>query len=173
MVRLHSTIISIWLFLSVCSLASCSSGDWNMESGCYPDDPAKWVVCNKELGYTLWYPRWIECGKTECDVEVYTYKSLPSPHCENIGVSTPEVNGDAERGIRTIRGEVDEVADGSQPTPNCLVKSIYPEKNPLPYQSSYALCSEKGGRQVFICIQQVTDDPALANSILDTFRWTN
>ncbi len=38
--------------------------------------------------------------------------------------------------------------------------------------SAYALCSEKDGKTVVICVSQVTDDPDLARSIFETFRWT-
>lgn len=38
--------------------------------------------------------------------------------------------------------------------------------------SAYALCSEKNGKTVVICISQVTDDPDLAEQIFETFRWT-
>ena len=38
--------------------------------------------------------------------------------------------------------------------------------------AAYALCSEKDGKTVVICVSQVTDDPDLARSIFETFRWT-
>jgi hypothetical protein len=37
--------------------------------------------------------------------------------------------------------------------------------------SAYALCSEKDGKTVLICISQVTDNPDLAKQIFETFRW--
>ena len=36
----------------------------------------------------------------------------------------------------------------------------------------YAFCSEKDGKTVVICINQMTDNPALAKEIFETFRWT-
>jgi len=38
--------------------------------------------------------------------------------------------------------------------------------------SAYALCSEKDGKRVVVCIQQMTDNPKLAEEIFSTFRWT-
>jgi hypothetical protein len=41
-----------------------------------------------------------------------------------------------------------------------------------PPASVYALCSEKDGKTVVICISQMTDNPQLAEEIFKTFRWT-
>ena len=38
--------------------------------------------------------------------------------------------------------------------------------------SRYALCSEKDGKTVVICISQMSDNPKLAEDIFKTFRWT-
>jgi hypothetical protein len=37
--------------------------------------------------------------------------------------------------------------------------------------STYALCSEKDGKMVGICLYQQTDNPQLAEDIFSTFRW--
>ena len=37
--------------------------------------------------------------------------------------------------------------------------------------AGYALCSEKDGKTVIICISQMKDDPDLAKEIFETFRW--
>lgn len=39
--------------------------------------------------------------------------------------------------------------------------------------SAYAFCAEKGGKAVAICIQQMTDDEAMAKQIFESFRWTD
>ena len=39
-------------------------------------------------------------------------------------------------------------------------------------QAAYALCSEKDGKTVVICISQMTDNPEQAKEIFETFRWT-
>lgn len=41
-----------------------------------------------------------------------------------------------------------------------------------PSGTGYALCSEKDGKTVVICISQMTDNPKLAEDIFKTFRWT-
>jgi hypothetical protein len=38
--------------------------------------------------------------------------------------------------------------------------------------TAYALCSEKDGKRVVVCVQQMTDNPKLAKEIFSTFRWT-
>jgi hypothetical protein len=38
--------------------------------------------------------------------------------------------------------------------------------------SAYAMCSEKDGKTVVICISQMKDDPEMAKQIFETFRWT-
>ncbi len=38
--------------------------------------------------------------------------------------------------------------------------------------SAYALCSERDGKTVVICLSQMTDDPKMAEEIFSTFRWT-
>lgn len=39
-------------------------------------------------------------------------------------------------------------------------------------QGAYALCSEKDGKVVVICISQITDNSDLAKQIFSTFHWT-
>lgn len=38
--------------------------------------------------------------------------------------------------------------------------------------SAYALCSERGDKRVVVCVEQLTDDPQLAEEIFRSFRWT-
>jgi hypothetical protein len=97
-------------------------------------------------------------------VQIDFYHLSPSLHCKEIGVSNPEMK--EQDGIQIVRGKVDFPSDYSltELQPDCRVYR--------PYTTSYILCSEKNDVQVAICIHQVTDDPALAHSILDTFRWS-
>ena len=41
----------------------------------------------------------------------------------------------------------------------------------LSNDAAYALCSEKDGKTVLICISQMTDNPELAEEIFKTFKW--
>jgi len=43
----------------------------------------------------------------------------------------------------------------------------------LSNDAAYVLCSGRNGKTVLICISQVTDNPALAEQIFMTFRWTD
>jgi hypothetical protein len=38
--------------------------------------------------------------------------------------------------------------------------------------AAYALCSEKDGKRVVVCVQQMMDDPEMAEAIFSTFKWT-
>ena len=44
------------------------------------------------------------------------------------------------------------------------------EGTPLP-KAVYAFCSEKEKKTIVICINQMTDNPALAQQIFESFRW--
>jgi|GEM_PF-4892855 len=61
------------------------------------------------------------------------------------------------------------------PSTICTPPELWGEKwytrTPEQY-AAYALCSEKDGKRVVICIQQMTDNPALAEEIFSTFKWT-
>ncbi len=43
---------------------------------------------------------------------------------------------------------------------------------PIVSGAGYALCSEKDGKTVVICISQMTDNSKQAKEIFETFRWT-
>ena len=85
-----------------------------------------------------------------------------------IGVSQPspltDANGKAEWGRVTYWDRFPHDVGFSEPEPHCRPASGN--------GNAYALCSEKNGKTVVICISQVTDDPALAKQIFETFRWT-
>lgn len=42
----------------------------------------------------------------------------------------------------------------------------------LSNDAAYALCSTKNGKTVVVCVEQVTDNPKLAEEIFSTFKWT-
>lgn len=50
-----------------------------------------------------------------------------------------------------------------QPEPLCPPET--------PFTGSYAFCSEYEGKTVVVCIDQQTDNPAMAEEIFRTFRW--
>ncbi len=99
-------------------------------------------------------------------VRVDIYHSSTSPYCQNLGVSDPMVSSSASAAV-IMYGRVDfwEITKGDfdlKDRPTCFPAG----------GTSYALCSEHAGKQVLICISQVTDNPALAKQIFDSFRWT-
>jgi hypothetical protein len=59
------------------------------------------------------------------------------------------------------------------PLVNCPQEEYWSGKGCQGPGSAYALCSEKDGKTVVICISQMTDDPQLAEDIFKTFRWTD
>ena len=123
------------------------------------------------------------------EYDVYLFGSLEADNCKNLGVSKPTVIEDKAKDIKTQWGRVD-FWDKSQdvpigPQPVCEPLTIYSmgpgttaerweewERSPQRGQGYYALCSEHDGKQVLICISQVTDNPTLAKQIFDSFRWT-
>lgn len=51
-------------------------------------------------------------------------------------------------------------------------ENVVCKKDGIPPPSEvYALCSEKDGKRVLICISQMTDNPGLAEEMFRTFRW--
>jgi len=66
-------------------------------------------------------------------------------------------------------------APGTQPLcrPPVLEWSFFGEMEykRISDDAAYALCSEKDGKRVLICISQMTDNPQLAEEIFRTFRW--
>jgi hypothetical protein len=56
-------------------------------------------------------------------------------------------------------------------TPDCTDRQLF-EGKCKSTAATYAFCSQKDGTTVAICINQMTDNPALAQQIFETFRWT-
>ncbi len=101
---------------------------------------------------------------------IFEGSSMDSCDSMIIGIPLPEVEYRKDDEY-FIWGKVDLMQDGSIYPPSCASHSMYPEKDHSPHKFSYALCSDKGEKTVFICIKQVTDNPELAEQIFDTFRW--
>lgn len=53
------------------------------------------------------------------------------------------------------------------------IQNEYPFCRPPSKGNTYAFCAEKDGKAVAICIQQMTDDEAMAKQIFESFRWTD
>ena len=95
-------------------------------------------------------------------IEFHPISSPCSP--SEIGVSKPLFGKNAE-GKVMISGKVDFPLDYE-------LKPLVPDCRPYkPVSAVYILCTENNGRRVAICLQQITDNPGLAEQIFKTFRW--
>lgn len=102
-------------------------------------------------------------------VRVDIYHS-PSPHCQNLGASHPDITEDKTQGIRSVQGYVDYFDTMDTPVGNPDPPCRPPGGKD---SAAYVFCSEKDGKQVVICISQQTANLALAQKIFSTFRWTD
>lgn len=76
-------------------------------------------------------------------------------------------NGSASWGLVTAWDQMDLPGFDWTTVENVVCK---PEGTPKP-QAVYALCAEKNGKTVMVCINQMTDNPKQAKEIFETFRW--
>jgi len=155
---------ALTLVCSCAILAACSPNGGTakiIQRNCYENESGAIVICDRARGYTYWYPDWIENNQTiENPVEVYTYDLST---CPLLGVTNTVT--EQRSGIEVQWGKVDFPLDYSE-------TELDPDCRPYkPMIAAYALCSEKDGKAVVICIQQVTDNPELAEEIFRTFRW--
>jgi hypothetical protein len=82
-------------------------------------------------------------------------------------------NGKAEWGKVVLLNAYDAYIDAicRPSTAGCTQREIF-EGSCKTTGGAYALCSEKDGKTVVICISQMTDNPKQAKEIFETFRWT-
>ena len=106
--------------------------------------------------------------------------SSPSPPSFYAGpreaTALESANGDAswwrftDTEMTSANVEPDQLCKPPAPTGKCV------NRKPFEYcddgRRVYALCSEKDGKTVVICISQMKDDPELAKQIFETFKWT-
>jgi hypothetical protein len=121
--------------------------------------------------------------RTTDDFSVHIYPSLSSECTPSLtGASEmqplPGTGGDTQWGRFS---DTDMTFGGGYPNALCrppMTNSPKCSKNKEPFifcddgSRTYALCSEKDGKTVVICLSQMTDDPAMAEEIFSTFRWT-
>lgn len=99
------------------------------------------------------------------DFGIHIY-SFNQKNCPPLAVTKPQQR--KSQGAIISFGKVD---DYEQYTGDAFAPRIYcaPWK---PITSSYVLCSENNDRAVLVCINQVQDNPAIAEEIFSTFHWT-
>ncbi len=101
-----------------------------------------------------------------------------SVSCKQMGVTKPEQINHTNALI--LQGKVDYFDNSGYIYEGSSTNTIVCRPPLLQYKedgtpegsnSAYALCSEKDGKTVLICISQLTDNPQLAEEIFKTFRW--
>lgn len=104
---------------------------------------------------------------SDSDLDIAIHHSHPSCSPSAIGISQPidltDSNGENTIWGRTNEREISRGDFTPEYTDIC---------GPYSGESMYAFCSEKDDKRVVICISQQTDDPALAEEIFKSFRWT-
>lgn len=77
----------------------------------------------------------------------------------------PDANEGAEWGLVDVW---DKFGEGDIPD----WKHVVCKKDGTPPPTAvYALCTEKNGKTVMVCIDEITDNPTLAEQIFSSFRW--
>jgi len=112
------------------------------------------------------YPHNSDTGLRTIELRESESKCSPSLTGTSQMTSLSDANGGAAWGRVDYWDRFPHEVPFDQPQPQCRPGSGSRES------SAYALCSEKDGKTVVICISQVTDNPDLAKQIFETFRWT-
>lgn len=98
----------------------------------------------------------------------------PLSTCPALGVSSPNILGQSNWG-RVDFWDTYGSEQGLIELPVCTPPKIM-DHHSVPLDTTkntaYAFCSEKDGKAVVICIQQNTDNPALAEEVFRSFKWT-
>lgn len=146
-----------------------NTGEWIT----FVDDTSNFIIA-----YPADYPEGHPSFMSDMQID----RSVPSCSASITGVSESESLSRAND--KTIWGKVD-AFDAPNPDfppdtqPRCrppVLKWDYDISRGgvirLSNDAAYALCSEKDDKTVLVCLSQVTDNPALAEKIFSTFRWT-
>jgi len=99
---------------------------------------------------------------------VQTYDSNGIKNCSSHVTGTSQTWKIPERGAETVWGKVDYFdVYWTRDFPNATPPVCTVPKN----GAGYALCSEKDGKVVIVCISQRHDNEELAKQVFETFRW--
>lgn len=102
-------------------------------------------------------------GNTLIKIVDFNDSCSPSVTGASSGATLEKANGKAEWGRVDFWDHGMDYEPGTEPL--CRAAGG-------PTGTGYALCSEKDGKTVVICISQMSDNPKLAEDIFKTFRWT-
>ncbi len=109
----------------------------------------------------------------ESDSLIQIYYEHPYQDCKNTTVLKPNFKKQENNSI-ILWGKVSGFSGSVDfKEPHCALETGFGSRvdGTERFTTSYALCSEKDEKAIFICIMQVTDNPALAEQIFSTFRW--
>ncbi len=182
-------LFSIILISGLLALVSCSRNTENSTSGCYSNGTDRDVICDLNRGYTFYQPKWVNATDwKERNMNITTYDFPLSLQEQNEWASSgyylpreitcspfftgasvmamlSAANGKAEWGrVDHFDNEKMGEFETDDQKPICI-----PPTNKG--AAGYALCTEKDGKTVLICISQIKDDPKMAQQIFETFRW--
>jgi hypothetical protein len=178
------------LLFSALLMMGCHSGT------SFSGDSTIYHYQNKQIGYSLDVPKsalksWKGSTPSDgADTGFATFPVLTDPKANDYSIiirtptskCSPTITGASEAtplpedNSQTIWGKVDmfdhlnfESGDGAYGPLRDVVCRKMPESG---LAAVYALCSEKDGKTVVICISQMTDNREQAKEIFETFRWT-
>lgn len=108
------------------------------------------------------------------DVLIQVYSDL-SDTCSPSLMGTSQITNLVDVNPKATWGRVDawDYSDGEGWEPPYELGDVlcnYPTG--IESAAGYALCSEKNGKTVVVCISQITKNEELAKQIFETFRWT-
>ena len=135
---------------------------------------------NKSDAYLTYDNTTVQRELTDFSIHVYPPESIRTPSS-----CSPSITGASRTSpLETTSGKTNWGRVDAYDTPESLDREpvlcsppkvswlIDAEGNAKLESSAYALCSEKDGKTVVICIGQMTDNPEMAKQIFETFRWT-
>lgn len=112
--------------------------------------------------------------REDADFSAHIYPSLSS-QCSPSLTGTSQIESLASANAKATWGRVnyeDGYGGEGWQYPYDIKEVVCKIEGTPPPTSAYALCSEKDGKTVVICISQMTDNPEQAKQIFETFRWT-
>lgn len=132
------------------------------------------TVTGKTSEHALWNGK--KNSLDEVTVDVFNLSSSCSP--DVTGLTSESVSPLPNTGGKTLWGKEPRPSPYGYSDALCrtmvttLTKTEYWQNTGIERSAAYVLCSEKDGKTVVICITQMTDNPAIAKQIFETFRWT-
>ena len=190
----QSKVRASWLiaFISTVLLAACSSSDGQPTTGSYSSDTNEgFVYQNNDWQIMTIVPNGFAHSALDNEGMYFGYATTHrlghftiQIHKPSSISCSPSITGASRTSpLETTPGKTNWGRVDAYDTPESLDREpvlcsppkvswlIDAEGNAKLESSAYALCSEKDGKTVVICIGQMTDNPEMAKQIFETFRW--